>query len=78
MTGRKSKVLVSVALVYPALVGCLIFQEDMARFFLYIGGLSSPVLIGITSFCYYKSWKIVKNNRKQFLQQTRELTSYGE
>ena len=78
MRSGKSKALVSVALVYPVLVGCLIFHEDMARVFPYIVGVSSLVPMSTTSFWYYKLWKIVKNNRKQYLQETGELTSNGE
>ena len=32
MTSKKSKALVSVAVVYPAPVGCLLFHEYMARY----------------------------------------------
>lgn len=73
MRSRKSKALVSVALVYPVLVGCLIFHEDMARVFPYIVGVSSLVPTSTTSFWYYKLWKIVKNNRKTISTRNRRI-----
>ena len=73
MRSRKSKALVSVALVYPVLVGCLIFHEDMARVFPYIVGVSSLVPMSTTSFWYYKLWKIVKNNRKTISTRNRRI-----
>ena len=64
MTSRKSKVLVSVALVFPALAGCFIFHKDTERLFYFLGGLGSLVPMVTISFCHYKSWEIVKSSRK--------------
>ena len=71
MTSRKSKALVSV--VFPALVGCLILHEDMARVFPYIVELSSLVPMSTRAFCYYKLRKIVKNNRKTISTRNRRI-----
>lgn len=64
MTSRKLKALVSVALIFPALAGCFVFHKDMDIAFYFFGGLMAPVLMGTISFCYYKSWKIFKNQGK--------------
>ncbi|XP_065674974.1 adenosine receptor A3-like [Hydra vulgaris] len=60
MTSFKIKILLIAVSMYPALTGIFMFTI-LSSVFYYLVIIESLLLMIIMCFCYYKSWKIVKN-----------------